>query len=67
MESEGQRIDVVLMNAAVAKATRAMIECSDPLQEGDIFRDEKGRYEETALVNHVCEFFSPTRSSLLAS
>jgi len=55
------------MNAAVAKATRTMIECSDPLQEGDIFRDEKGRYEETALVNHVCEFFSPIRSSLLAS
>lgn len=55
------RIDVLLLNAAVAKAKREFVVDEDAAaagtqQTGDRLSDAEGRYEESACVNHVCEY-----------
>lgn len=56
------RIDVLFLNAAVAKTERSLISTApngvaeSAASGADIFRDPQGRYEETALVNHVGKY-----------
>lgn len=52
-------IDLLLMNAAVAKSSRVMVQDSSEAAESaqpDQLRDSQGRYETTACVNHVGKF-----------
>ncbi|PWN18904.1 hypothetical protein BCV69DRAFT_52908 [Microstroma glucosiphilum] len=56
------RIDVLLLNAAVAKAKREFVVDEDAItatagerQKGDKLSDAEGRYEESACVNHVSQ------------
>lgn len=55
------RIDVLLLNAGIAKLQRTLVRA--PSGEGptntpiEALRDQEERYEETALVNHVCEWW----------
>lgn len=53
------RIDVLLLNAGIAKAKREFVVDEDAAEGGqteDKLSDAEGRYEESACVNHVCEY-----------
>ncbi|PWN54374.1 hypothetical protein IE53DRAFT_404174 [Violaceomyces palustris] len=55
-ETEGVRLDLLLLNAAVAKANRNLVKDEDHQdwkKDHDVLSDDQGWYEETACVNHV--------------
>lgn len=56
-EISPDRIDVLLLNAAVAKTTRTLVRAPAPTTNDadgvDSLKDEQDQYEEMALVNHV--------------
>lgn len=53
------RIDVLLLNAASAKRRHELVEDEEynkgSTSNAEALKDEQGRYEYTACVNHVCE------------
>ncbi|CAO1613273.1 unnamed protein product [Sympodiomycopsis kandeliae] len=58
------RIDVLFLNAAVAKSERKLIQTSPSeldATDDEVVRDQDGRYEETALVNHVSQQYLVSR------